>query len=302
MLDTLLDTLKDSALMLPFLFLAFLLIETVGHKAMGKLRNALSNEGIGVVAASALGIFPQCGFSAAVVNLYAERLVKAGAVIAVFISTSDEALPMLFGAVADSPEVTKKILPLILIKFVWAVIAGFITNFVFKIFGWGKIKPHTEHHHEHHHEHSAEHIHEGGEHHHCAHCDSNEGILENALKRTLWIFLYVLVISLVLNFVIYFVGMENIEKILMTDSIFQPFIAGVVGLIPNCAASVALTELYISGALSFASLVAGLCSGAGIGLVVLFRVNKSIKQNLIIVGMLYILSVAAGLLVSLLPL
>lgn len=282
MVDVLLDTLLDALKMLPFLILVYFIIELLEHKAAGKIRKIFSHDRLGIVSAALLGIFPECGFSVAAANLYAERLITAGTLVAVFISTSDEAIPIL----ASNPGQIKWLLPLIAIKLFYAIIAGFVVNLLFRLTRLDREEKHVEHH--------SEHIHEGGEHHHCAHCDSGKGIIESTLIRSLSIFLYILAIGFVLNTAIWLIGEDRLGALLMTNSLAQPFAAALIGLIPNCAASVVLSELFVSGALSFGSLAAGLSAGAGVGMVVLLRVNHSAKQNAAILASLYLLSALLG--------
>lgn len=288
MVDVLLDTLIDALKMLPFLILVYLIIELLEHKAMDKIRKAFSSERLGIISAALLGIFPECGFSVAAANLYAERLISAGTLVAVYVSTSDEAIPI----IASNPGQIKWLLPLIAIKFVYAILAGFIVNLLFRVTRLDRAEQHIGHH--------SEHIHESGEHHHCAHCDSGKGIIESVLKRSLSIFLYILAIGFVLNTAIWLIGEDRLGALLMTNSIAQPFIAALIGMIPNCAASVVLSELFVSGALSFGSLAAGLSAGAGVGMIVLLRVNHSTKQNAAIIGSLYLLSALLGVLLQIL--
>lgn len=288
MVDILIDTVLDALKMLPFLIAVYLLIEFFEHKAVDKIRMALGNEKLGIVSGALLGIFPACGFSVAASNLYAEKLITAGTLIAVFISTSDEAIPIL----ASRPEQAKWLLPLILVKVIYAIIAGVLVNLLFKITKIDCDKPHIKH--------NTEHVHENGEHHHCAHCDSNKGIIESAVRRSISIFLFILLTSFILNTIIWLIGEENLSVLLMTNSFAQPFIAALVGMIPNCSASVVLSELFASGALSFGSLAAGLSAGAGVGMLVLWRVNHDAKQNTLIVGSLYVLSALLGVLIQVL--
>ncbi len=288
-LHALIHTLEHTWYMLFMLFLVYLLIEFIEHKAMDKLRALLSNKSLGLVGASALGLLPQCGFSVAAANLFSERLISIGAVAAVFIATSDEALPIL----AASPDAVKWLLPTMLIKFVWAIAIGFIANLIFKLIGVDK---HTASVHAHHHD---EHVHEGGEHHHCEHCDSKQGIFSAALRRTVSIYLFVFITSYVLHLVIDFIGSDNLGVLLMNNSILQPILAALVGLIPNCAASVITTELFVAGAIGYGSLVAALCSGAGVGMLVLFRVNRDHRQNFTLLGLLYVSSAVLGIILEL---
>ncbi len=288
MADVLLDTLLDALKMLPFLLAVYLLIEFFEHKAVDKIRMALGNERLGVVSGALLGIFPACGFSVAAANLYAEKLITAGTLIAVFVSTSDEAIPIL----ASRPEQAKWLLPLIIVKVIYAIIAGIIVNLLFKITRIDHDEPHITHH--------TEHIHESGEHHHCPHCDSNKGIVESAVRRSLSIFLFILLTSFLLNTLIWFIGEDKLSVVLMTNSFAQPFIAALVGMIPNCSASVVLSELFASGALSFGALAAGLSAGAGVGMLVLLRVNHDAKQNAALISSLYVLSALLGVLLQVL--
>ncbi len=288
LLHALTHTLEHTWYMLPVLFLIYLLIETVEHKAMDKVRSALQNKSFGIIGGAALGLFPQCGFSVAAANLYSERLITAGTVAAVFVATSDEAFPILIA----NPSYIGWFLPLIVIKLIFAVAVGFAVNGIFKLTGLDRVTVH-----EHHHAHS-EHTHEGGEHHHCSHCDSNRGIFSAALKRTVSVFLFIFLVGVILNLAIELMGEDKLSLLLMNDSIFQPFVAALIGLIPNCAASVVTTELFVNGALSFGSLAAALSAGAGIGMLVLFRVNRNYKQNFAILGLLYIFSALLGVIIN----
>lgn len=284
----LIHTVEHSWYILPILFLVYLLIEAVSHKAMDKLKGALSSPTLGVISASALGLIPQCGFSVAASNLYAERLISAGAAAAVFIATSDEALPI----IASNPDSIKWFLPIVLIKFFYAILVGNLVNLVFKLTKIDKKENHC-HHHSHHHGHD-EHIHEAGEHHHCAHCDSNAGILKTAVSRSLSVFAFVLITSFAVNLAVELLGEDRLGSILLTNSPLQPFLAALIGLIPNCAVSVLSANLFSAGTLGFGSLVAALCSGAGMGIAVLFRVNKNMRANFTLLALLYLLSAILG--------
>ncbi len=282
----LVHALEHSLYMLPVLLIVYLVIELLEHKAMDKLRRAFASKRLGIVGAAALGLFPQCGFSVAAANLYSERLITAGTLAAVFIATSDEALPI----IAADQSSAAWFLPLLLIKFGWAIIAGVLVSFVFHFTGLERA-PHTVSHH-------SEHVHEGGEHHHCEHCDSSRGIITSAIKRTLSIFLFIVLTGFALNLAIELLGEERLSALLMNDTLLQPFLASLIGLIPNCAASIVLSRLFISGALGFGSLAAGLCAGAGLGILVLFRVNRSMKQNCAMLGLVWGLSALLGVVIE----
>lgn len=273
MLDILLDAVIDTLKSLPFLLGAYLLIEFLEHRASGRLTHALERLGpLGPVGGALLGCVPQCGFSVAAANLYAGRLISPGTLIAVFLATSDEALPILLSRAGSGSEVLK----LLGVKLAAATLAGILTDITVTRL----IKPQRH-----------EPFHDL-----CQDCGCEEkGVFASALSHTLRVFLFLLVINLVLGLGMAWIGEEHLSRLLLTGSAFQPLLAGLIGFIPNCAASVLLTELYLSGSLSFGSAVAGLCTGAGLGLAVLFRVNRDVKENLCIAGALYGAAVIAGL-------
>ena len=220
-LDVLAESLVDTAKMLPFLFLAYLFIEYVETRHGERIEALLAGGGRwGFVPGALLGCVPQCGFSAIASNFYASRVVTLGTLMAVFLATSDEAIPLLVSMPAyDDAE--------------------------------GHHQP----------------------------------IWKAALRHTLEIFVFIFGFSLVFGLIVEGVGEDVFADVLGRMGFFQPVVAALVGLIPNCAASVLLTQLYVEGALRFSSLVAGLCTGAGVGLAVLWRANPSWKQNLFITGL-----------------
>ncbi len=267
--------LLDSLQTLPFLFLAYLLIEFLEHHASGKMEKALAGSGkLGVVIGALLGCVPQCGFSAIAANLYAGRIITLGTLMAVFLSTSDEMIIIML----SEPGHVGEMLLLIGIKVVIAVLAELVIDFIVKRnngSGEENIKKL------------------------CSGCGCEHGIFLSALKHTVSIFAIVLAANIVLGGLIHLVGEENLGKFMLSGSFFQPILAAVIGLIPNCAASVLITELYIGGALTLSSAVAGLCAGAGVGLIVLFRANRNLKDCVRIILLLFGISAAAGLLLSL---
>ena len=266
-LDVIKDTLIDSLKTLPFLFLAFLLLEALEHHAGERINNALRSAGkAGPLLGSLLGCIPQCGFSVFAANLYSGGVITLGTLLAVFLATSDEALIILI----SEPSRGKDILLLLLFK----IIIGFTAGYIEK--------------------HDIGDICKGE---HC-HCDEHKGIFVPTLTHTLKVFGFLLVFTLALNFAIELLGADRLSEILLGNTFFQPLIAALIGLIPNCAASVLLTEMYLGGALSFASVIAGLCSGAGIGLMVLFRTNKKPRENLKILGLLYGISAFSGVIIE----
>ena len=275
MLDLVMDAVIDCLKMLPFLFLAFLLMEGAERyygRHMDKIMRQSRREGplLGAI----LGCVPQCRFSVLASNLYAGGMITIGTLLAVYLSTSDEAILILL---ADSSRI-KDVIPLIIAKIVIAVVAGYLIDFVFRKNREGR---------------NMEQV--------CDHCGCEEegGILKPALRHTVQVFVYLFVFTLALNLIMEGIGADELSEMLLGDTIFQPILAALIGLIPNCAASVILTELYLGGAISFASVVAGLCTGAGAGLLVLFRMNKDRKENLKIVGILYVVAVVSGMVLEL---
>lgn len=272
MLDILFDAIIDSLKTLPFLFGAYLLIEFLEHKASGPMAGMLSRLGpLGPLGGAALGCVPQCGFSVAAANFYAGRLITPGTLLAVFLATSDEALPILL----SRPDAAGVLGPLLGVKLAAGTAAGILTDIVCTRFLKRR---------------QAEPFHEL-----CEDCGCEEkGVLRSALGHTVKIFLFLLVVNLLLNGAMELVGEETISRLLLSGSVFQPLLAALIGFIPNCAASVILTELYLSGSLSFGAAVAGLCTGAGLGLLVLFKVNRNWKENLSIAGVLYAAAAVTG--------
>ena len=276
LLHVLEHSLIDSLKTLPFLFGVYLLIEYIEHRSADKLGGALRKMGpFGAIGGSVLGAVPQCGFSVVAANLFSGRLISMGTMIAVFISTSDEAIPMLIA----NPDSVGSLWKLIVFKILIAIGVGVLVDIIARAL---KINRNEE---------PFKEI--------CSHCDcGHHGIFRSALHHTVEIILFIFIVNLLLGGVMEFAGEETVSKLLMTDSVFQPLIAALIGFIPNCAASVVLTQLYIEGVLSFGSIIAGLTTGAGVGLVVLFKTNKHIKQNLAIMGILYAAGAAAGLLID----
>ncbi len=278
-MEMLIDVFTDAAIdcikMLPFLFLAFLLIEALEHYSSDFTKKLMIKvDKAGPVVGAVVGCVPQCGFSVMAANLYSGGIITIGTLIAVFLATSDEAILIIMG----NPDMPAKIGILLLAKVIIAIVAGYLVDIFFK-----KIAvPH----------HEGELCHDCGCHNH------SSGIVKPALRHTGKIFLYLFVFTFILNLCIEVLGIDRISAMMLGDTVFQPVIAALIGLLPNCAASVILTQLYLSGAISFASVIAGLCTGAGIGLVVLFKVNPDKKENVKIIAVLYGIAVAAGLILE----
>ena len=282
MQEVILDTLWDSIKLIPFLFLAYLAMEYLEHNAAERAQRIIRRGGrLGPLFGGLLGIVPQCGFSAAASNFYAGRVLSLGTLIAVYLSTSDEMLPILISEVGRIGWIT--ILKILFLKAFIGIVMGFLVDLL--------IRPRRDDH---------DHIHEMCEHDHC-HCKEDSSILRSATIHTVKIFLFLLAISLLLNTVLHFLGADVLKNLVLNRPIINCLIAALIGLIPNCAASVALTQLYLEGAMSFAACMSGLLSGSGIGILVLFRNNKNRKENLMILLLVYGIGVLAGILMEIVP-
>lgn len=278
MIDTILDAIIDSIKILPFLFLTYLLMEYLEHKTSEKAKNAIKKSGrFGPIIGGLLGAIPQCGFSVSATNLYAGRVITLGTLISIYLSTSDEMLPILISNGTNLGLVLK----IVAIKIVIGMIVGFLIDCILK-----KQEQEKE----------EEHIHNLCEHDHC-HCE--EGILKSSIKHTLQIFTFILIVSLILNLVLYIIGEETLASFILNKTVLGPVLAGLIGLIPNCASSVILTELFTSGVIGMGTLIGGLLVNSGLGVIVLFKVNKNLKENIKIVSMLYIIGVIAGIIIEL---
>ncbi len=275
LLDAVLDTFKT----LPFLFIAFLLIEFLEHKAEDKIQHLFTRAGgAGPLIGTVLGCIPQCGFSVMCANLYSSGIITLGTLIAVFLSTSDEAIILLATAENGCFEICK----LIVTKIIISLFFGYSIYLIEK-------KLHKGHNH---------HSHDLCEHDHCG-CDENSGVLRPALIHTVKVFGFLLLFTILIQFAISFIGMERLSHFLLSDSVFQPLLSALIGFIPNCASSVLLTQLYVENTLSFGALISGLCTNAGAGMLILFRNKSNFKDNLKVLGIMYLCSVIPGIILHL---
>lgn len=280
MLEVLLDTLIDGIKLLPFLFITYLIMEYLEHKTSQKAKNMITkSDKFGPLLGGALGIVPQCGFSAAAASLYAGKIITLGTLIAIFLSTSDEMIPILISESAPIDIILK----ILLTKFVIGVIFGFLIDLFIRLTKKGN----TE---------NAKAIHDLCEHEHC-HCE--DGILKSSFKHTLSIFVFILIISLLFNILIYFIGEDTLSSFVQNKPILGPILASLIGLIPNCASSVILTKLFLTNVISVSTMIAGLLTGAGAGILILFRLNKNWKENLSIITIVYAIGVISGILLEL---
>ena len=279
MLDIILETILDTIKLIPFLFIAFLIIELIEHKLTNKNKKILGKtKKFGNIIGALLGIIPQCGFSAMATNLYITRIVSLGTLISIYLSTSDEMLPILISKNVN-PTIIIKIL---LIKVLFAIVYGIIIDIIIS-----KRKKKEKENYQ---------ICED------EHCDCNKGILKPAIKHTLNISLFILIINFIINILFTYIGEDFLSKLLLKNSLFSPFITSLIGLIPNCGASVILTELYLNNAIELSSLISGLLTGSGTALIILFKGNKNIKENIFIVVLLYLLGSISGIIINLIQL
>lgn len=281
-----LDVFKDSAVdcvkMLPFLFLAFYLLEVVEQHASDLMTVMLGRSGgLGPLIGSLLGSVPQCGFSIMASDFFASGVISMGTLLAVYLSTSDEAIIILL----TDPEHAKDILFLVLTKIIIGTLGGYIVLFVERrFFKRDPVKARK----------AAEIIRRRTGSDAAAVKPGFRDLLIPAWNHTKEVFVYLFIFTFLIGFMMEAFGNSVIESIFLSGSAFQPLFASVIGLIPNCAASIMLTQLYMDGVLSFGSAVAGLCSSAGLGLLVLFRMNRSMKENVTVLAFLVVIAVTAG--------
>lgn len=291
MLEIIEETLIDAVKLLPFLFITYLIMEYIEHKMGHKTKSAIKKSGKwGPIIGSILGVFPQCGFSVSATNLYAGRVITLGTLIAVYLSTSDEMLPI-FISEAVSPVIILKILG---IKLIIGMIAGVILDLFVNLIIKNKNKKIVQQNEEDSEEDEIGHMCEE------EHCHCNEsGILKSAIHHTLSILVFIVLITFIINTVVYFVGEETIAGWILNKPVIGPAIASLIGLIPNCAASVIITNMYLENVISLGSMISGLLTGAGVGLAVLFKTNSKIKENIGIIILLYAIGVISGIMIDL---
>lgn len=279
MKEIIIDTLLDAIKLIPFLFIAFLIIEIVEHKLSNKNKKIISKSGkFGPMLGGLLGLIPQCGFSVIATNLYVTRIISLGTLISIYLSTSDEMLPILLSKQVP----TTLIIKILLIKFIIGMLFGFIIDIIFH----QKQNQQIE-------------IHEMCEDEKC-HCE--DGIIKSSIKHTIKTILFVIIASFIINILFEKVGEQYLSKIFLKDSIFGPFVTSLIGLIPTCGSSIMITELYLNNAISFASLISGLLTGSGVAILVLFKSNKKIKENIYIILTIYEIGVIVGIIIQLISL
>lgn len=269
MFDFLLDAIIDVLKLIPFLFISFLIMELIEHKLNNKKSLSKANQ-YGPFIGSTLGIIPQCGFSALASNLYAARVITLGTLISVYLSTSDEMLPIM---ISHKTNITI-ILKILLIKFLIGLLFGFLIDILYRKRHSTDIK------------------------HFCKeeHCHCEESIIKSSLIHTLRIAAYILLINFTLNALI---NEDIIRHFASNNKILAPIITSIIGLIPNCASSVIITELYLDDIISLGSCLSGLLAGSGVGLLVLFKQNKNLKENITILVILILIASICGIIFNL---
>ena len=278
MLDILLDTILDSVKLLPFLFLTYLAMEALEHHTGQSLQKKISSAGkTGPIWGGLLGVIPQCGFSAAASSLYAGRVITVGTLIAIFLSTSDEMLPIFLSEAVPVSTIVK----ILGTKVIIAVISGFIVEFIYHFTLHRKDE-----------DMDIEVVCEE------EHCSCKDGLFIAALKHTLRIFVYIFIISLILNLVIGMIGEDNLASLFSSLPVVGEAVAALIGLIPNCASSVVITQLYLDGIIGAGPMMAGLLVNSGVGLLILCRLNRHVKENAAIIGSVYALGLIWGIIIE----
>lgn len=276
-----LHAVKDNISILPFLFVTYCLMEFLEHFMAEKSEGAMRYSGkMGPLWGGLLGIIPQCGFSAAAASLYSGGVITLGTMLAIFLSTSDEMLPIMLSASVPFASIAR----ILAAKATIAVAGGFIVDIAVRL-----LKKPSEH---------EKHIHDLCEQEHC-HCEEEPSVWKSALVHTVKVFAFIFIVSVLLNLVLECGGESVLERFASSNSVLAAVLTGAVGLVPNCASSVIITQLYLKGIISSGAMMAGLLCASGVGVLVLFRTNRAAKQNVKIVALLYALGVASGLLIDL---
>lgn len=272
--DILIDTLTDLAKLLPLLFVTYLLMEYFEDRFAGKSTGLIVRNRWGIPLAALIGAIPQCGFSASAAELYCGGVLSYATLITVFFSTSDEMLPLMISSAMEPVRMLK----ILALKIAVAVIAGLVTQLALGKKNTSSIADACRN----------------------ENCNCEEdGIVRSALKHTLNIALFIGAVSLALNLLMGYAGSDAIRNIFSGNPVMSLLVIPLVGLIPNCAASVIITEMFLNGMISSSLLIAGLCANSGVALLVLFRNNKNLRENIFTVFWLYLLSVITGLILGL---
>lgn len=292
--EVFIDALKDTAAMIPWLFVIYLVLELVERKFEYAIKASISKSSVaGPFLGALFGCLPQCGFSVIAAALFTQRVISPGTLLAVFLSTSDEAIPVILA----QPGRAVLVLPILLTKIVIGIIAGYGVDFFLNRSPMEKSEA------AHHDAETCDIPHR--------HCCARDHVCRESWWKALFLFpltqtvriaAFVFVVTFGINLVVAGMGEESFKRLFLENTIFQPVIAVAVGLIPNCAASVVIAEVFLRGGMTFGSAIAGLSAGAGIGLLVFIRENKNPKETFVILGLLIGISLAAGFILNLFPL
>lgn len=273
MFEALEHSLIDTLNILPVLFIVYFIVNMISHSDnFNKI--IFKSKKFGPLIGGALGIFPQCGFSSAMADMYSKRYITIGSLFAVFIATSDEAIVVLLAY----PDFIVNLLILIAIKFVSAVIIGYAIDFITRKKTIYKNSNSIQHH----------------------HCECN--VLVETITECLQVAFYLFVATFIINYILSIFSLDTISNFVGSNIFLQPFITSLLGLVPNCASSVLLVSMYVNGIIHFGSLVGGLSAGSGVGILVLFKNNKNLKQNLLILVSLFLIGVIIGIIINLIGL
>lgn len=282
-IDAVLDGLKDGAIAIPILFLAYLLMELL-ERSQKLNENILRNysKKAGPALGGLLGAIPQCGISGASASLFSTGTITVGTMLAVFFATSDEMLPVMLSSLTGENSIgVTKIVMIVAGKAVAGIALGYLADLI--IGRWFR---------------SNKDIHSFCEREHCS-CDEEEGnVFVSALRHTLKIAIVLIAVNIALNLIFAFVGVDRLSGTILNKPVIGEILLALFGLIPNCSVSVVITEAYLNGVISLGGLFAGLLSNGGIGLLVLFRANKNLKENFVVVGFLYGLSLLLGIAIT----
>lgn len=273
MLDIIIDTLIDALKLIPFLFAAFLIIELIEHKLGEKQQKIIAKSGkFGPIIGALLGAFPQCGFSVLATNLYVTRIISLGTLISIYLSTSDELLPIMISSHAPF----EKIISILLIKVILGMFFGFIIDLIITKKNTINYEICNE-----------------------EECHCNHSLIVSSLIHTIKITLFILIVSFLINCLFHYTNLNHISSWLIGNKILTPFLSSIIGLIPNCASSVMISELYINNIISLGTTLSGLLTGSGVAIMVLFNKNSNIKENIFIISLLYIIGVSCGIIFNL---
>lgn len=274
MKDILIDTCLDSLKLIPFLFVAFLIIELFEHKLAKKTKESIiKTKKFGPIVGALLGAIPQCGFASVATNLYVTRIISLGTLISIYLSTSDEMLPILLSH--NTP--IKDILVILGIKVAIGMFMGVIIDFLIRKQEKGEFSICDD-----------------------DKCDCKDSIIKSSIIHTLKTIIFIFLVTLLLNILMSYISEEVLSNIFMKNSLFAPIFASLIGLIPNCASSVVITEFYLNGIITMGTCIAGLLTNAGLALIVLFKTNKNIKENIGILSIIYLIGVISGIIINLL--